>query len=217
MAYALFQKWHDSRENIYLMGLLFLILGLILFGLYVNLPQEQGKLNIFLIMILLPAFAVLGSVFMPDSKITNAFAGFGDSRSTFLKAFAVGAALYALLLFRYLSLSLPFSLGEMGIISVLYVKFFSPILEEVFFRGFLIWTLKEMLVGLKVDDKNGVLPALIAAAAFALFHFSVYGASPFAILSAFVFGMIGAVGNSYFKSIGFSIGAHFTNNLLVGG
>ena len=90
------------------------------------------------------------------------------------------------------------------------------LLEEIFFRGFLQHTLNALLVGNKLEMGYGVLSPLLANGAFALFHYAVYGAVPTAILGAFIFGMIASLGNSYAKSLGFGLGAHFFINLVNG-
>jgi membrane protease YdiL (CAAX protease family) len=170
-----------------------------------------NTLWIFVLLLILAFIISIANDFTRGNDIFG-FGGFGDSNKALvalIASFVVGIAIIS----QNMTISTLSVTGDSGI-GVFTVVVVAGIIEEMFFRGALFWTVAKMFGGTQF---GAVISSLITSATFGLFHWFSYSADMGMMVVAFVFSMIGIFGNMFFGSIGFSMGMHLLNNGIVAG
>lgn len=194
--------WANAFANIAL-----LVFGIISYWVYINSPAGSS-LNFlalaYVIMILLVGILWAVDYVWEDNPVVESITL--GNRDRFIKSILAGIVLGVVLNFR--------NLATVSGANFVFVVFVAGWVEEAMFRGHLLPTSQRTFNSLKLPYPD-VLAVVGVNVLFALFHYTAYGGNMGAMVAAFVFGVIATIGNSYFKSTGFGIMAHITNNFLV--
>jgi membrane protease YdiL (CAAX protease family) len=104
------------------------------------------------------------------------------------------------------------TLLDKATVAAMFTLAIAPILEELFFRGLLFFTLSKLL-------KNTLFAVLLTSLIFAAFHFVAYGgyaaSAESLMLTAFLMSTIWIFLNGYTKSISSSMTSHAILNYVV--
>lgn len=212
---SFFEQWSDSEENNTIALGVFLVVFISLLFIITNLTLEKEKniANIFIGMGLIPAIILaLNFITKEDNPL---FVGFGENTTILFISLLAGGLL------AFFLTGQGFTLAKLAITSESIFKFFfvniaSPIIEDLFFVGFLFPFSILFFENTRILDDNAWIPALIfVSVLFGGFHFYAYGGSIVNIVSAIIFRGISILGTYTFKSLGFTMGLHAGINLLV--
>jgi len=196
-------EWSDGKDTnkfLLLAGLSFLIVLL-----WVNVSLEHEWSGVFLFMLLIPlAFGFIDQL-NENNALGISFAGFGKDYPAFTMALIAGAVA-GFILVGPANLSVAhFAVVSGDSLSRLYVTIASPFVEEIFFSGFLFFTLASIM-------KNKATAALVTCVLFGGFHLVAYGGDLPSIFVSMIFRAVCIFGNGYFKSLGFGWAIHAVNN-----
>lgn len=235
-------EYPDSDESIALVVTISVLVLFVIQWVQVNIPEETSRATFFAIFAVLSIFvSIIEYKFETDLPFFNAsyFGKMTDASEplqTAPVALIVGAMLSFIILTvtptfsvtvldktQEFSFLLPTSVIPTDYLSVLYVNFLSPTMEEFAFRGFLFFAIIDILglvlvniLGLPLKD-TWVLVTLsifITSAFFGLYHFYAYNGDISAIQTAVAVSIMWIVGMLIFKSIAFPLGFHLVNNAI---
>jgi membrane protease YdiL (CAAX protease family) len=217
MAENITKEWDDSKDMLTVQYLFMLFLALALsWGITIfSQLGDTATANVLWIFVLLLIFTFIIAIandFTPAGKYLFGFGGFNNSEKTviaFLASLVIGIGLIS----QHMTIA-TLSISAGGGIGVFTVVVVAGIVEELFFRCALFWTLAKVLGG---GWFGAVASSLMTSATFAFFHYFSYGANVGMMVSAFIFSMIGIFGNMYLRSSGFSMGLHILNNGIMAG
>jgi membrane protease YdiL (CAAX protease family) len=214
----------NSKDSIQIYIGLFLLLSLV-FTLLLTFIQISPSLeslvltkNVILLLFLLlisalPFFSAMSSNAKPVNEWVN---GFGEGK-TAIWGLIAGAIVGALFIFLSSHVNNP----SPTILDSIFVKFGSPVIEELFFRGFMlptfIWFARQMPVPkfLALIGLPELFAIVLESGIFALYHLGVYGGDPSALAGSFLFAIILSLGVYLTRSLGFGIGAHIVVNTFL--
>lgn len=219
-----FKEFKDSALSIALWSLISFIMGVLLLGVYTIAPEQREIISIYGFMLLASGIFLAVEAVSEKSK-TFATICLGNLKGKFpeilfSKQFfmpvLVGSLFTVALLSKGFSVAVLSTIGiPQELYTILYVVVASPLIEELFFRG-TVFPLLNQNIGFLVSSKISWVVALVATnVAFAGYHALAYGADMNAMMIAFGMGVVWTVGNYYFKSIGFGVSSHLTNNAMV--
>lgn len=215
-------KDYDSNPKIERLNILTaFILGLLLLGIFNNLPSQQPTATVFFIMII--AWGVWTGIEQTTTRKAlkqNIVYGIGKNPLIGLAA----GILLGLLITRFNITPSFSSITSSKTLTLFFVGVVAPYVEANFFRGLTMGVLYD--IGGLVGVKNNVLKGLFAlngqAILFAWFHVILVEGSQKAVLIPsdlsvltpfFLFGVISGLGVLLFKTIMFEYGFHTVNNL----
>jgi len=210
---AFFTEWKDSKRMVYLHALITLSLVLLFMGIYINIPEESQRANIYQIM-LLWAGIVAGIEAIQEKHWIFAWAGFGNQKRFISSFIAGGVIMFIAFSTRTLSIAAPLAVISLTSLQFIYTVVAAPYIEEKFFRGMALFTTIQVFKGNKIPYAD-IMGAIFDSFIFAVFHGFAFSWNMNGLIAAFVFGIFACVGNQYFKSTGFGFGAHLCNNALV--
>jgi len=213
-----FGEWEEGKKgkrNTFLLLILAFLVGTILTSVFNNFPAQQGTAQVFITLLLVTAFLIVIET-MFEKKNFYRTLGLGEKP---LIALVCGTVVGFLLQVTSFSIATPFSavISSDVVLTFFFVVVAAAIVEEMFFRG----VFQPVFTGLLTDyfkwneTKAGITAMVLQASMFAWFHWRVMNGSFQLLLPTFIFAILVTIGNYYFKSIGFGIGVHFTNNLLI--
>lgn len=201
---------YPEDPQLFKWGLFALIALLVaVFGIFVQFPNEHAA-NVFAFMLAITVI-ILGFEFSGNKIVKAQFLG---KKSNFFIAIILGsiagfifASSPQFIIGTPTRLAVtPFALANT--LNFFYVVVVASIVETTFFRGVLFPFVSNLL-------DNTLLSAILVNLAFGAYHFIAYGGNPALMLGAFAFGLIGTIGNSVLKSLGFELSAHLVNNFLA--
>lgn len=214
-----FKQWKDDKGQTFALLLVAFFLGLGLTAIITNFPELTNTAIVYVILLLVTGFTGLfnlltGSIFS-EGKFGNVFAGLGAKP---IIGFVLGVILGLLTTITgFGAISVPFSVLSTDIFIIVFVLLSAPLVEELFFRGLL----QHMLVSVfnRWFKFNfllaGISATLLQSSVFAVFHWRVFGGDITALGASFMFALVITIGNQLFRTLGFGLGLHFTNNLVV--
>lgn len=203
-----FAPFPDDRQGNGL-GIQALALGLIFLGVLwfgTRLTTATGVWSVFVGMSLFVLIVyALDFVFENNANFNNALESVGIGRDKdILPAVAIGAALGFVFISRQSLIPLSLTFSD-GFTQFAFVKFFSPLVEEYFFRGVGIPTFIANLKQFLGFENAAIVSVLVSAVAFAVFHQGDFAAH-------FAFGILAAVLMYATKSIAAPLSLHFIVN-----
>jgi membrane protease YdiL (CAAX protease family) len=197
------KEWKDDKWATKMNSLILLLATLGAATIWLTMPEQQTTAMIFILMGVF--MAILGGLDTAnENHPTVGAVGFGSKNRALI---AILAGVVGAFLLTGFSFSIVHPITVVSTLSLVYVVLFSPILEEFFFRGGLLFTLGKQV--------PGVVAVLLQAVLFGSWHYVAYSGSQEAMFTAVVFGIFMAVGNYTFKSLGFSVAFHMVYNYLV--
>lgn len=222
---GMFDTWKSDKnaDNI-LVGLIVVML-IMLYWIYATFSQANYAILASQAQIYI-GFTIVGLLFFLGSKIMPqvGFASVGTTQTAFIAI--IGAVILSVIMVaggaKAIAQSTAFSVSEAelsglaSLIGTFYVIFSAPTAEELFFRGALLFTLINLLKDKYGQTSSVIISAVVVSLVFAGFHYFVYGADvDFAnkMFGLVLFSLIAIAGNFIFKSIAFSLGFHYLNNL----
>jgi len=221
-----FEPWKDDRWSQLQMYKILWVLTAVLLGFYTIAPSS-ASLSYFLMGLMSSIVYWVSSI---STKDLGMGLGFGTKKNIVI-AIAVGIGIGlaftvpGLLSMKSLVTTQEATLiqqffNNMGLrlsldtttfwVNVFYQVVSAGFIEEVFFRGFLVPTIIFLF-------KNARLGVLAGNGFFGLFHLYVYGANPYQVLFAIIFGVVVTIANYKVKSLVPGIIAHMMNNIAFGG
>lgn len=210
-----FEQWEDSEENNTIALGMFLVVFISLLFIITNLTSEKEKniANIFIGMGIIPAVLLaLNFITKADNPL---FIGFGKDTTILFISLIVGFGLAFFLTGQGFTLT-KLALTSESIFKYFFVNIASPIIEDLFFVGFLFPFAILFFQNTNIFDANAWIFALIfVSVLFGGFHYFAYGGNLTNIISAIIFRGISIVGVYTFKSLGFTMGLHAGINMLV--
>lgn len=212
----------EAPENIERINLFIgFAIGLILLGVFNNIPSQQANATIFMIMLITWGFVTeIEQSASKHSRKSLIVYGVGKNFAT---AIIVGAVFGFALNSAGQSIVPAFAIISTPVLSLLFVGVCAPFIEANFFRGLVLGHTIGFFenLGVKSELVAGSLAIVMQAGMFAWFHTIVimgtgafFPSDPWLLLPYFVFGLVSGVGVILFKSIGFEYGLHGVNNLL---
>lgn len=126
-----------------------------------------------------------------------------------------------------LNLVLPVQAIYLGDLNFLLANVIAPILEPMFWRGFIFPFFVAVFVGL-LSKKNKliaiILALVVSSFAFGVYHVNVYSSAAPGLSSTFdtlkiavLFGLLFTITTSLVESLGIELGWHFASNLFASG
>jgi len=219
----LFLDFEGTQKNEFINLFIGFFLGVILLGVFNNIPEQQANATIFFIMLIVWGFIGLFDIFNKRAKKLFVVYGIGKN---FVIAFAVGALL-GFFLFQQGQGIIPIgSIVDAQQLNFFFISIIAPFVEANFFRGLLMGNifLFMQLAGVRDHFTAGVIALVGQAITFAWFHTvvvveggaSIFPSDPSLLAPYFVFGIVAGLGVLIFKSIAFEYGLHGVNNFLAG-
>lgn len=209
-----FALWRDDQKTTFGLIILAFFLGTVILVVFANFPEVSQVAIIYMILLIVGGFGGLFDIVFRSIGFKDLFAGAGKH---FYIALFVGLIIGLIIfLLQLFSVSIPFAISG-NLFIILFAIVVAPLTEEIFFRGLLQHITAgffRSFLGQSVLI-SGIFATFIQASIFALYHFSVFGGSPEKIFSSFIFAIIVTIGNAMFRSLGFGMGLHFTNNFTV--
>lgn len=205
---SFFSPFPDDRKGTAL-GIQAVALGLIFLGVLwfgTRLTAETGIWSVFSFMALFVLIVyALDYSFENNAAFNGALESVGVGRDKdILPAVAVGGILGFLFVSRQSFVPISLSFDD-AFTSFAFVKLFSPLVEEYFFRGVGIPTLLANIKFYLPFDVAAVVSVLFSAFAFAIFHQTDF-------VAHFAFGLLAAVLMYGMKSIAAPVALHFVVN-----
>lgn len=208
-----FTEWKDSKRMVYVHTLITMVLIVLFMGIYINIPEESQRANIYQIM-LLWAGILAGIDAITEKHWIFAWAGWGDQKRA-IPAFIFGAGImFIAFSTKTLSIAAPLAVISITSLQFIYTVIAAPYIEEKFFRGVALFTSIQVFQGNGIPYAD-IVGVIFNALVFATFHGFAFSWNMNGLIAAFTFSIFSCIGNQYFKSGAFSFGAHFCNNLLV--
>ena len=214
-----FEEWAEDKKgkkNTFFVLLFMFLIGTTLTGVFNNFPGEQGNAQVFITLSIVVGITMIVET-MFEKKNFYRTLGLG-TKPVIALAVGIVAGLFLQMQGQIL-IPTPFAtiISADVILSFFYIVIAAVLIEELFFRG----VFQPVAAGLLSDylhlEKNvsGVIALVVQASMFSWFHWRVLGGSQELLAITFVFAVVVTIGNYFFKSLGFGIGIHFTNNLLA--
>ncbi len=223
------KEFKDDEWSIYLVTMLCLGIFIVAEWVFINVPGEVKALwfataSIFVLLLAVVEFYLK----RPIPYLRVAF--FGKSRDAVV---ATVLALFAGVLVagrtihfgaQDVSFALNFSFIPQSIMEIIYAVILSPIIEELVFRGVLVFTAFYSIIFLAKQfrmniGENNIVAALVAIllpnTLFGFYHYLVSGGDPAFITTAFSLGVIWTIGYLITRSLAFPVVAHIVNNAIV--
>ena len=202
--------WQTDKKLKSIQDSLFILLFVLLFGIWTTVPSESLRAGIFIFMLL----------WVVISQMRNESVSFGRNISNFYIYVSVGiflATIVSLIPNKLLSIAVPQVMsvvGSFAFFSTLYAVIAAPILEEMFFTGTLLVQLSKHFNEIKLPYAD-LLARGITIVAFGGFHLLAYSGSAAFIVSAMIFRFLMIEIASRTQNLGFPIGLHIGNNVLA--
>lgn len=208
-----FKEWKDTKRMIYLHSLITMTLILLFMGIYINIPEESQRANIYQIMLIWTGICAAIDAYTEKHWIF-AWAGWGDQKRA-IPAFIAGVAImFIAFSTKTLSIAAPLAVISITSLQFIYTVVAAPYIEEKFFRGMALFTSIQVFQGNRIPYAD-IVAVIFGASIFAIFHGFAFSWDMNGLIAAFVFGMFACIGNQYFKSGAFGFGAHLCNNALI--
>lgn len=208
-----FTEWKDTKKMVYLHTLITMALVFLFMGIYINVPEESQRANIYQVMLIWAGLVAAADAIFEKNWIF-AWAGWGDQKRA-IPAFIFGAGImFIAFSTKTLSIAAPLAVISLTSMQFIYTVIAAPYIEEKFFRGMALFTSIQIFKG------NGIpyaeyIGVISNAGLFAIFHGFAFNWNTSGLIAAFIFGLLACIGNQYFKSGCFGFGAHLCNNLMV--
>jgi hypothetical protein len=210
---AFLKEWKDTKKMKYFQALITMSFVILFMGIYINVPEESLRANIYQIMLIWTGICA-GIDAVTEGHWLFAWAGFGDFKR-FITSFTTGAVIMLIAFnLHALSIAAPLAVISVSALQFIYTVLAAPYIEEKFFRQFTLYTSYQVFRGVGIPFSD-IFAILFNSVVFAIFHGFAFSWELNGLIMAFIFGIVACVGNQIFKSGGFSFGAHFMNNLLV--
>ena len=205
---SFFAEWKDSTKVLQYTFLVVLALFFALLGISVIPGQTPATFYLWFV------GAILFFMVLEFLSEKNKFVGlnfFGVNHKKTIIGIIIGVIVGWVMVTQKLSIiGAPTAFSAISTLNALYIIVVAVLAEEFLFRGFLFPTLTKHF--------SWWISLLATSGIFTAFHFYVYvtvlGAGIGSLVGVFAFSVIAIVGNAFFKSISFGIGAHFLNNWL---
>ena len=217
----------ESPRSLATMALLvaFIIVSFIFIS--ANVTGQTNALFIFTLMLVgLIAGLIIEIVFQAIKKEPQYFAFVGLGKNLFLGSVISLIALWLGFFLVSINLTIPLPLSvsfETVSIEFVYTNIFAPILEDAFFRGFLIPTIAAGLSVIFFSKRLGTQPYIfwfflamvLSGVFFGISHYLAFGFQTTLIFNAIVWSLIVAGLMLVSRSIAPAILMHFANNITV--
>lgn len=209
-----FKTWADDEKTTFGIIIIAFLLGTIILVVFTNFPEVSQVAVIYMILLIVAGFAGLFDIVFRSRGFKDLFAGSGKH---FYIALAVGLLIGLTTFFAsFFVVPIPFAITQ-NLFILLFAVIVAPLTEELFFRG----TLQHVITGFLKNFLgqsflvSGIIATFVQSLIFALYHFTIFGGSPEKVFASFIFAIVVTIGNAMFRSLGFGMGLHFTNNTLV--
>src|SRR3990167_5369606 len=206
-----FGEWKDRDELNAIIVIALLILVVFLTSIWNNYPDERTSAGIFMFISILALIIIFADLI--KEKVTFVSANLLGQKPLIplIAGLGIGAVM---VLGKFVIIGAPTKLDPF-LSGFIYIALAAPLIEEVFFRGALQSTFTQTFSKYMGSIPGGLLAIFMQVGLFVLFHLRVLGFSMEALQVVFIFGLIATIGTLVFKSLGFSLGLHFSNNFLI--